>query len=108
MGIVTQLPFMGKAPADVRQELAALRAELARLRGELVVSEHLRVEMHVAYLELLVHARAEVAEARQGRCRSGYLAGHLEEIGLEPPEGAVPDQIVAEGLALVARIGGDR
>ena len=102
------------ADLDLRLQLAQMRHQLAdanataqRYAGELMVAEHRRVELHVAYVELLVHARAEVAEARQGRCHSGILAGHLEEIGLLPPEDKTPEQIVAEGLALTVQIGGD-
>jgi hypothetical protein len=63
-------------------------------------------ELHVAYVELLARARAEVAEQRSGTpFRAGHLAGHLEEIGLMPPDGAAPDALVAEGLALAARLG---
>lgn len=91
----------------LREQEAALREHLEQLAGHLRVSEHLRVEMHVAYVELLARARAEVAEQRDGTpFRHGHLAGHLEEIGLEPPAGASPDRLVAEGLAVAARLGG--
>lgn len=90
----------------LRSQAASLREDLEALAGHLLVSEHLQVETRVAYVELLARARAEVAEQQAGTpFRHGYLAGHLEEIGLEPPAGVSPDQMVAEGLAVAVRLG---
>ncbi|MGI5330965.1 hypothetical protein [Actinomadura nitritigenes] len=108
------------ADLDLRRQLARARRELAEARGELdarreqetalrehleqlgqalTVSEHLRAEQHVCYVELLTHARATAAAAARGELAPAtYIAGHLEEIGLQPPCGAVPEQVVAEGL----------
>ena len=56
---------------------------------------------------LLARARADVAEARTGTpFHAGHLAGHLEEIGLMPPDGAEPDALVAVGLAVAVRLNG--
>ncbi|TYB38408.1 hypothetical protein [Actinomadura chibensis] len=85
-----------RSPGQLRKALSRARrdAEAWRLRY---------AEMHVAYVELLARARAEVAETRTGTPqRAGHLAGYLDEIGLLPPDGAVPDALVAEGLAVAA------
>lgn len=72
------------------------------MRGKTDVA-HLYTELHVAYTELLAHARAAVAAARRGDLDPiAYIAGHLEEIGLAPSPDAEPDRLVAEGLALAA------
>ncbi|XVQ16370.1 hypothetical protein ACQP1W_52500 (plasmid) [Spirillospora sp. CA-255316] len=94
-----------KAP-QARRELAKAREDVRVLRTELLVAEHRRIEMHVAYVELLAHARAAVAAAARGDLEPiAYIAGHLEEIGLMPAPDAAPDAVVAEGLAVAARLG---
>ncbi|WP_141580162.1 hypothetical protein [Actinomadura sp. WMMA1423] len=92
--------MLSRNPEQLRKSLTRARidAEAWRLRY---------AELHVAYVELLARARAEVAESRtSGPSRAGHLAGHLEEIGLMPPDDAEPDALVAEGLAVVARLSG--
>jgi hypothetical protein len=92
--------MLSRSPEQLRRSLARARvdAEAWRLRY---------AELHVAYVELLARARAEVAEVRTGApSGAGHLAGHLEEIGLMPPDGAEPDALVAQGLAVVARLSG--
>lgn len=82
-----------------REQETALRAHLEQLGQEMTISEHLRAELHVRYVELLAAARATAAAAARGELSpAAYIAGHLEEIGLQPAPGAVPDQVVAEGL----------
>lgn len=82
-----------------REQEAALREHLEQLGQALTVSEHLCAEQQVRWVELLTHARATAAAAARGELApAAYIAGHLEEIGLQPPCGAVPDQVVAEGL----------
>ena len=90
------------AELDARREQEeALREHLELLAAEVTVGEHRRVELHVAYVELLTHARATAAAAARGELApAAYVAGHLEEIGLQPAPGAVPDQVVAEGLII--------
>ncbi|MFI0412441.1 hypothetical protein [Actinomadura sp. 3N508] len=95
---------------QARQDLAEAHTELAVLRDQATVQQHRHTELHVAYVELLTHARATAAAAALGELAPArYIAGHLEEIGLQPAPGAVPDQVVAEGLAVSVRLsGGDR
>ncbi|MFF5325324.1 hypothetical protein ACFY2Y_16575 [Janibacter hoylei] len=82
-----------------REQETALREHLEQLGKTLTVSEHLRAELHVSYVELLTAARATAAAAARGELApAAYIAGHLEEIGLQPAPDAVPDQVVAEGL----------
>lgn len=96
------------ALAEARHELdarrdqeASLRAHLEELAAASTVCEHRRVELHVCYLQMLTQARAAAAAAARGEAAPiAYIAGHLDEIGLAPEPGAVPDQLVAEGLAL--------
>ncbi|KAB2341520.1 hypothetical protein [Actinomadura rudentiformis] len=90
-----------------REQEAALRETAEALFRDLKASHALYVEMHVAYVELLTHARAAVAAASRGEVApTAYIAGYLEEIGLQPAPGAVADAVVAEGLALAVRLSG--
>lgn len=90
--------MLARSPEQLRKSLARARAEAATWRRRYA-------ELHVAYVELLARARAEVAEQRNGSdLRAGHLAGHLQEIGLMPPDGAAPDALVAEGLAVAAHL----
>jgi hypothetical protein len=84
-----------------REQETALREHLEQLGQALTVSEHQRAELHVCYVELLAAARATAAAAARGELApAAYIAGHLEEIGLQPASDAVPDQVAAEGLAV--------
>lgn len=91
----------------LREQEAALREHLEVLGGALTLAEHHYAELHVAYLELLTHARAAVAAAAAGELAPmTYIAGHLEEIGLAPKPGASAERLVAEGLATAVRLAG--
>lgn len=84
MATVTRLPFLEKAPVDVRQDLALLRAENA---------------------ELVAYVRATIAAARDGWPDPlSILIGLIEERGQMPG----PDQTPSELLALGYRDGGER
>lgn len=97
---------------EAREELRArrdqerdLRTHLETLGADLTVARHQYAELHIAYLELLTHARAAAAAAARGEVApTVYIVGHLEEIGLQPAPGASPEQLVAEGLAVSARL----
>ncbi|MFI0453719.1 hypothetical protein [Actinomadura sp. 6N118] len=90
-----------------REQEEAVRENAEALSRELEVSRALYVELHVAYVELLTHARAAAAAAARGEVApTAYIAGHLEEIGLQPAPGAVADAVVAEGLTVAARLSG--
>ncbi|MFG1999725.1 hypothetical protein ACGFNU_11315 [Spirillospora sp. NPDC048911] len=107
---------------EAREELREVHEELdARREQETALREHLEdlavqagaaevwraryTELHVAYVELLTRARAEVAKARADTpFRVCHLVSHLEKVGLMPAEGATPDQLMAEGLALAASL----
>jgi hypothetical protein len=92
---------------EAREELRALRERNEALACDLATAQDLYAELHVAYVELLAHARAAVAAAARGEVAPVfYVAGHLEEIGLEPAPGAAPDAVVAEGLAVADRLQG--
>jgi hypothetical protein len=92
---------------EAREEARALRAQAEALGSELTEVEHRYVEMHIAYVELLAHARAAVAAAARGQqVQVGYIAGHLQRVGLAPPAGAVADRVMAEGLATARRLAG--
>jgi hypothetical protein len=92
---------------DVRRQLDQARQDLAEAHAELRVMGLRYVELHVAYLELLTHARATAAaDAREELSPGRYVAGHLEEIGLQPALDAEPDHLIAEGLAVAARLEG--
>ncbi|WP_242911459.1 hypothetical protein [Actinomadura terrae] len=101
---------------QARQDLAAAHIDLSVLRSTLqALASDSQVmalrytELHVAYTELLTHARATAAAAaREELAPAAFITGHLEEIGLLPEPGAVPDQVVAEGLAATARVEGRR
>ncbi|RSN53318.1 hypothetical protein [Actinomadura sp. WAC 06369] len=91
----------------LREQEAALRDHLETLGSGLTVAEHRYAELHVAYVELLTHARAAVAAAAAGELAPmTYIQGHLEEIGLAPAPGDRPERLVAEGLATSARLAG--
>ncbi|GAA2576777.1 hypothetical protein SMC26_30040 [Actinomadura fulvescens] len=90
-----------------REQEAALRENAEALSRNLETSRASYVELHVAYVELLTHARAAAAAAACGEVAPiAYIAGHLEEIGLQPAPGAVADAVVAEGLAVAVRVSG--
>ncbi|WP_395110732.1 hypothetical protein [Actinomadura sp. SCN-SB] len=93
---------LSRNPAELRRAVAVAnaRAQEWRLRY---------AELHMAYVQLLTHARAAVAAAAAGELApTAYIAGHLEEIGLSPAPGAVPDALVAEGLAVAAELARER
>ncbi|WUI01944.1 hypothetical protein OHR68_09075 [Spirillospora sp. NBC_00431] len=96
------------AELDVRRgQETVLRTHLETLGAEATAMRHRYTELHVAYVELLTHARAAAAAAALGELDpAAYVAGHLEEIGLQPAPDAVPDQVVAEGLAVSVRLSG--
>lgn len=90
-----------------RGQEAALRTHLEALAADVRASRQAYAELHVAYVELLAHARAAVAAATLGEpAPVAYVAGHLREIGLQPAPGAAPEQVVAEGLAVAAHLNG--
>ncbi len=90
-----------------REHEKALRTRVEALAADVRASRQAYTELHVAYVELLTHARATVAAAERGELAPvTYVAGHLEEIGLQPAPGAVPEQVVAEGLAVAAHLNG--
>ncbi|WP_131732926.1 hypothetical protein [Actinomadura formosensis] len=112
---------------DIRRQLNQARRDLAEAHAELAVrrdqetvlrAQHVAdaqvgrqryTELHVAYVELLTCARATAAAAARGELApAAYVAGHLEEVGLAPAPGAAPEQVVAEGLAVAARLEGRR
>jgi hypothetical protein len=90
-----------------RDQEAALREHNEALGRDLTIARDLYAELHVAYVELLTHARAASAAAARGEIAPiTYIAGHLEEIGLQPAPGAAPERLVAEGLAVADRLQG--
>jgi hypothetical protein len=102
-----QLGVAKRVISDLRARERAAEARAAVLAGDLAIERHQRTELHVAYVELLAHARAAVAAQRAGELGAlVYVQGHLEEIGLLPPHGASARAIVAEVQALVARLEG--
>lgn len=100
--LATQVRLAGDPHAQV------LLADDERLRSQLAL---LRAE----YAELLAHARAAVAAARDGELAPLlHVAGFLEERGLLPPADVPARHLVAEALVhsvdgcLAALPGGDR
>jgi hypothetical protein len=88
-----------------RDQETALRTHLEALAAEARSARQAFTELHVAYVELLTHARATVAAAVRGEpAPAAYVAGHLEEIGLPPGPGAVPEQVVAQGLSVATHV----
>ena len=105
--MATQSAAPAPSPLTLSRNPEQLRKSLTRARIDAETWRLRYAELHVAYVELLARARAEVAEARTGTpFRAGHLAGYLEEIGLMPPEGAEPDALVAEGLSVAVRLNG--
>ncbi|TDC55589.1 hypothetical protein E1281_11690 [Actinomadura sp. KC345] len=88
-----------------RDQETALRTHLESLAADVRATGQAYTELHVAYVELLTHARATVAAAAHAEpAPAAYIAGHLEEIGLQPTPGAVPKQVVAEGLSIATQV----
>lgn len=91
---------LSRSPEQLRRSLARARrdAETWRLRY---------AELHVAYVELLARARAEVAGPGPARRSAPVIwPATWKEIGLMPPDGAEPDALVAEGLAVAVQLNG--
>jgi hypothetical protein len=92
---------------EAREELRALRKEQEQLGTELTHTEHLYAELHVRYVEMLGNCRATAAARGRGELDpAAFIAGHLEEIGLHPDQGAVPEHLVAEALTVVEQLTG--
>lgn len=90
-----------------REEETVLRTQFRDLAADALVTRQQYIELRVAYTELLAHARATAAAAARAELAPvAYVAGHLEEIGLAPAPDAVPEQVVAEGLAVAAHLEG--
>ncbi|MFI0487536.1 hypothetical protein [Actinomadura sp. 9N215] len=82
MAITLRVPSAEASAAALRNEFTLLSAE---------------------YAELLAHARAAVAAARDGELDPiAHLAGFLEERGQLPPAGTAAAQLAAQAFARTA------
>jgi hypothetical protein len=111
-GAVVSLGVLALACTDESwQELTSRMARLADLiqgfsgRGSAAAAPGRGATLEADYMDLLAHARAAVAAARDGETDPcGYLVDALEPHGQLPPDGMHPAQILALPRSAVHRV----